>query len=185
MACGKRELLKVRQFPLGSGQTVRVAYSAACVRCRTLSRWVINTEARRLLSVLWIPFQASVLRAKAEQRAQAGDLSYRPLGILKLHVYDIGTPFAHTRLEVKMPEQSTVERAREDARQGKAPSTQAAEFVHEEIEHVREGKHGARSPQQAIAIGLSKARRAGVKVPPPKKEGGCTARIEAPGSKSR
>jgi Family of unknown function (DUF6496) len=68
-----------------------------------------------------------------------------------------------------MPDKKTVERAREDAREGKAPSTQAGEFVHEEIEHVRKGKHGARSPKQAIAIGLSKARRAGVKLPPPRK----------------
>lgn len=66
-----------------------------------------------------------------------------------------------------MPEKETTERAREDAREGKSPSTQAGEFVREEIHHVREGKHGARSPQQAIAIGLSKARRAGVKLPPP------------------
>jgi hypothetical protein len=68
-----------------------------------------------------------------------------------------------------MPEKKTIERAREDAREGKAPTTQAGEFVREEIEHVRQGKHGARSTQQAIAIGLSKARRAGVKLPPPKK----------------
>jgi hypothetical protein len=68
-----------------------------------------------------------------------------------------------------MPDKKTVERAREDAREGKAPSTQAGEFVYEEIEHVRKGKHGARSPKQAIAIGLSKARRAGVKLPPPRK----------------
>jgi Family of unknown function (DUF6496) len=68
-----------------------------------------------------------------------------------------------------VPEQETIERAREDAREGKAPSTQAGEFVREEIHHVREGKHGARSTKQAIAIGLSKARRAGVKLPPPKK----------------
>ena len=68
-----------------------------------------------------------------------------------------------------MPEKEVVERARRDAQEGKAPSTQAGEFVREEFEHVREGKHGARSPQQAIAIGLSKARRAGVKLPPPKK----------------
>lgn len=67
-----------------------------------------------------------------------------------------------------MPEKQTVERAKEDLREGKAPTTAAGEFVHEEIEHVREGKHGARSPQQAIAIGLSKARRAGVPLPPPK-----------------
>ena len=62
-----------------------------------------------------------------------------------------------------------MERAHEDAREGKSPSTQAGEFVKEEMDHIREGKHGARSPQQAIAIGLSKARRAGVKLPPPKK----------------
>lgn len=68
-----------------------------------------------------------------------------------------------------MPEKETLERARKDEREGKAASTQAGEFVHEEIEHIREGKHGARSAKQAIAIGLSKARRAGVKLPPPKK----------------
>jgi hypothetical protein len=68
-----------------------------------------------------------------------------------------------------MPEKETQERAEEDKREGKAPSTQAGEFVREEIEHVREGKHGARSAKQAIAIGLSKARRAGVKLKPPKK----------------
>lgn len=68
-----------------------------------------------------------------------------------------------------MPEKQTIDRAKEDLREGKSPSTAAGEFVHEEIEHVREGKHGARSPEQAIAIGLSKARRAGVPLPPPKK----------------
>jgi len=67
-----------------------------------------------------------------------------------------------------MPERATRERAQRDRRQGKAPSTQAGEFVREEIEHVREGKHGARSAKQAIAIGLSKARRAGVRLKPPK-----------------
>lgn len=67
-----------------------------------------------------------------------------------------------------MPEKETLERAREDEREGKSASTQAGEFVREEIHHVREGKHGARSAQQAIAIGLSKARRAGVTLPPPK-----------------
>ena len=66
-----------------------------------------------------------------------------------------------------MPEKKVLQRARKDAREGKAPSTQAGEFVREEIEHVREGKHGARSAKQAIAIGLSKARRAGVKLCPP------------------
>jgi hypothetical protein len=67
-----------------------------------------------------------------------------------------------------MPEQETLRRARQDAREGKSPSTQAGEFVREEIHHIREGKHGARSAKQAIAIGLSKARRAGVDLPPPK-----------------
>lgn len=66
-----------------------------------------------------------------------------------------------------MPEKKTLERARRDRRRGKSASTQAGEFVREEIEHVREGKHGARSTKQAIAIGLSKARRAGVKLAPP------------------
>lgn len=68
-----------------------------------------------------------------------------------------------------MPEKKTLERASRDKRQGKAPSTQAGEFVREEMEQIREGKHGARSTKQAIAIGLSKARRAGVKLSPPKK----------------
>src|SRR6266478_9416217 len=67
-----------------------------------------------------------------------------------------------------MPEKETIRKARKDKREGKAPSTQAGEFVREEMEHIREGKHGARSTQQAIAIGLSKARRAGVELPPPK-----------------
>src|SRR5215470_17269403 len=68
-----------------------------------------------------------------------------------------------------MPEKDVIERAREDAEEGKSPSTQAGEFVHEEIDHVRQGKHGARSTKQAIAIGLSKARRAGVKLPAPRR----------------
>jgi hypothetical protein len=67
-----------------------------------------------------------------------------------------------------VPERETVERAHEDAREGKSPSTQAGEFVREEMHHVREGKHGARNTKQAIAIGLSKARRAGVKLGAPK-----------------
>ncbi len=64
-----------------------------------------------------------------------------------------------------MPEKKTIERAKEDAREGKAASTQAGEFVREEMHHIREGKHGAKSAKQAIAIGLSKARRKGAKVP--------------------
>jgi hypothetical protein len=73
-----------------------------------------------------------------------------------------------------MPEKETIRRARKDAREGKSPSTQAGEFIREEIHHVREGKHGARSTKQAIAIGLSKARRAGVRVPKPRR--GTTSR---------
>src|ERR1700678_2654501 len=65
-----------------------------------------------------------------------------------------------------MPEKKTLERAQKDKREAKAPSTQAGEFVREEMDHIREGKHGARSAKQAIAIGLSKARRAGVDLPP-------------------
>ena len=67
-----------------------------------------------------------------------------------------------------MPEKETIRRAKEDKREGKSPSTQAGEFVREEMDHIREGRHGARSTKQAIAIGLSKARRAGVDLPPPK-----------------
>jgi hypothetical protein len=68
-----------------------------------------------------------------------------------------------------MPNKSTVKRAKRDLARGKSPTTAAGEFVREEIEHVRRGKHGARSTKQAIAIGLSEARRAGVPLPPPAK----------------
>jgi hypothetical protein len=68
-----------------------------------------------------------------------------------------------------MPEEEPIQRAREDEREGKSSSTQAGEFLREEMEHIREGEHGARSLQQAIAIGLAKARHAGVKLPPPKR----------------
>ena len=68
-----------------------------------------------------------------------------------------------------MPSRKIIERALQDKREGKSPSTQAGEFVREEMHHVREGKHGARSTKQAIAIGLSKARRAGVALPAPAK----------------
>jgi hypothetical protein len=68
-----------------------------------------------------------------------------------------------------MPEKRTIERAKVDKREGKSPTTQAGEFVREEMHHIREGKHGARSTKQAIAIGLSQARRAGVDLPPPEK----------------
>ena len=67
-----------------------------------------------------------------------------------------------------MPEKQTLDRARRDAELGKSASTQAGEFIREQIEHIRNGYHGARSTKQALAIGLSEARRAGVKLPPPK-----------------
>src|ERR1700743_2792449 len=76
-----------------------------------------------------------------------------------------------------MPDKQTLQRAREDAREGKSPSTQAGEFVREEMDHIREGKHGARSTKQAIAIGLSKARRGGVRQPAPRE--GAAGRREA------
>src|SRR6187399_537701 len=81
--------------------------------------------------------------------------------------------------ETTMPEKETIEKAREDKREGKSPSTQAGEFVREEIHHVREGKHGARSTKQAIAIGLSKARRSGVKLAPPGRGAKSTTRKSA------
>lgn len=83
-----------------------------------------------------------------------------------------------------MPEKKTVSRAKKAKKEGKSASTQAGEFVHEEIEHVREGKHGARSAKQAIAIGLSKARRAGVKVGAPKKASAATKRKAEQDSKA-
>jgi hypothetical protein len=84
-------------------------------------------------------------------------------------LFDVFRPGGRNKLveEVSMPEKETLERAREDAREGKSPSTQAGEFVREEMHHIREGKHGAASTRQAIAIGLSKARRAGVKLQGP------------------
>ncbi len=68
-----------------------------------------------------------------------------------------------------MPNNQTLKRVARDKREGKAPSTQAGEFIREEMHHMREGKHGARSPRQAIAIGLSEARRAGIELPAPRK----------------
>lgn len=85
-----------------------------------------------------------------------------------------------------MPENATIERAEQDKREGKSPSTQAGEFVREEIEHIRHGVHGARSTQQAIAIGLSQARRAGVDIPPPAGQSSTPKRTaSAKGSKSK
>jgi hypothetical protein len=68
-----------------------------------------------------------------------------------------------------MPDKETIEKAKQDAREGKSPSTQAGEFVHAEVDKIRRGEHGARSTKQAVAIGLSEARRAGGKVPAKKK----------------
>jgi hypothetical protein len=85
--------------------------------------------------------------------------------IARRHGVGIGV----SRSEVIVPEKRTIKAARQAKREGKSPSTQAGEFVHEEITHIREGKHGARSAKQAIAIGLAKARRAGVDLAPPAK----------------
>ena len=78
-----------------------------------------------------------------------------------------------------MPSKQTVRKAKQELREGKSPKTAAGEFVHEEIEHVRQGKHGARSSRQAIAIGLSEARRSGISVPPPKKNASAATRNKA------
>jgi hypothetical protein len=80
-----------------------------------------------------------------------------------------GRPASPRGNKILMPKRKTIQRAKRDARAGKSPGTQAGEFVREEIEDVRQGKHGVRSTKQAIAIGLSMARRAGVKLPPPAK----------------
>jgi hypothetical protein len=94
----------------------------------------------------------------------------RPRPASALGGVQVGSIAARTlRRRSGMPSKATLKRARKAKRAGRAPSTQAGEFVREEIDHVREGKHGARSTKQAIAIGLSKARRAGVDLPPPKK----------------
>jgi hypothetical protein len=82
-------------------------------------------------------------------------------------------------LEQQMPEKATLDRARKDAREGKSASTQAGEFVKQEMDHIKAGKHGASSRKQAIAIGLSEARRAGVKLPPPKSGSAATKRKAA------
>ncbi len=85
---------------------------------------------------------------------------------------DVGIDANHLRNQTwraTMPERRTIQKANRDRRSGKSATTQAGEFVREEIRDVRRGKHGARSTQQAIAIGLSKARRAGVPLRPPRK----------------
>jgi len=84
-----------------------------------------------------------------------------------------------------MPDQKTLERIHQDAREGKSPSTQAGEFVREEIHHIREGKHGARSTKQAIAIALAKARRAGVKLGPPPQGSSSSETVEQANRDSR
>ncbi len=84
-----------------------------------------------------------------------------------------------------MPEKRTIERARKDAREGKAPTTQAGEFVREEMDHAKQGKHPVKNRKQAIAIGLSKARKAGVKLPPPPKKRGASKSKTSSKSKSK
>src|SRR5207244_8371909 len=101
---------------------------------------------------------------------EAGNTAFNVLPPPSHHQFLTSTFESGGETLVLMPEPETIERAREDAREGKSPSTQAGEFVREEMEHIREGKHGARSAKQAIAIGLSKERRDGVQLPPPTKE---------------
>jgi hypothetical protein len=128
-------------------------------------------------SAIWIAFKRG--RGVKRHCDRAGGWVHMPPGMdalgLKLlvgvrrHCHNLS--LVHLNLAGRswtMPEKEVVEQAKEDLKEGKSPSTAAGEFVREEIEHVREGKHGARSPQQAIAIGLSKARRAGVPLAPPK-----------------
>src|SRR6185437_10793418 len=99
-------------------------------------------------------------------RCAADPSSRRPPNHLPLRCV---VPYAHEAWRTMMPRKQTIRRARQDAREGKSVSTQAGEFVREEIDKIRHGEHGARNTKQAIAIGLSEARRAGVKLPPPKK----------------
>lgn len=83
-----------------------------------------------------------------------------------------------------MPEKTTIRRARRAKSQGKKPTTQAGEFVREEMHHVKEGKHGAKNRAQAIAVGLSKARRSGVKVPAKKRATSSRNKRKVAGAKS-
>jgi len=104
-------------------------------------------------------------------RSPSIDSAAAPQGGIRLLCESIRLkkPYLGMGKEDSMPRKRVAEKAKQDLREGKSPTTAAGEFVHEEIKHVRQGKHGARSPQQAIAIGLSEARRAGIPVKPPKK----------------
>ena len=142
-----------------SGHSLSVNLSSSCWKhtCHSSKTPRISRTSLSPNSCIWgrlplISYQPSV--HPAEQLRSARDT-------------ESNVQYRHK--EAHMPEKRTIKRARKDAREGKAPSTQAGEFVREEMDHIREGKHGARSAKQAIAIGLSKARRAGVKLPPPKK----------------
>lgn len=126
-------------------------------------------------SVITRPCQRPRLRCHAHANASSclRKAAARQVGRagkgLKAKSQSSGMPIVAKSKTDVMPEKKTIDRARKAKRQGKSPGTQAGEFVREEIEHIREGKHGARSAKQAIAIGLSKARRAGVDLKPPKK----------------
>jgi hypothetical protein len=125
--------------------------------------FTVEADRWKIIETLWTRHDSCFQEGLAEVR----------LSTVNLVLLIAPAPFNTVRERVKelyhhMPEQETIRRAKEDAEEGKAPSTQAGEFVREEIHHVREGKHGASSAKQAIAIGLSKARRAGVKLARPK-----------------
>src|SRR5207253_7843318 len=109
-----------------------------------------------------------VLRAARQPRRRARTAD-RPLSPARAGASGLDVASLERQRGDPMPEKKTIERAKRDKREGKAPTTQAGEFVREEIDHIREGQHGARSAAQAIAIGLSKARRAGVELRPPDK----------------
>jgi hypothetical protein len=121
-----------------------------------------QSDTRRIRLSTSLPSYRSPFNGAPRRACETESTSVRTAAIMALRLRSVlflGGP--------GMPEKATIERARRDKRAGKAPTTQAGEFVREEIHHIREGKHGARSTKQAIAIGLSKARRAGVKLSAP------------------
>ncbi len=168
---------------LVDSDTGEVYAQPACPRCSSLDISFGPPDKGVQLAALYmagIPLPAGRDRWKCSQCGAEWEVlaDVKPMPPESLHfvasisghhraVSLIGT--AVPRENQGMPEKETLERAEEDKREGKAPSTQAGEFVKEEMDHIREGKHGAASTKQAIAIGLSKARRSGVDLPPPKK----------------
>src|SRR4029453_7647352 len=150
----------------GSKQTVTGEIGADLARRRCGVRGLLGSGGAVRLLLRGCRARGRRDRARLPRAKEPGE-TRAPMARV-MHRYRPGTRRGLIQ-EDFMPETEVIERARRAAQEGTAPSTQAGEFVHEEIEHIREGKHGARSTKQAIAIGLSKARRAGVKLPPPAK----------------